>query len=52
MIEFLKGLRFYFDGCDAELNLGEFLLAVCLGASVIVVPLLLKMFLIAINFGG
>ena len=39
-------MRFYFDGCDADLSLGEFLLALFLGAMVVVAPLLLKSFLL------
>ena len=45
-------IRFYVPGCEEELNLGEFLLAVGFGLSVIGVPLLVKMLLIAVNFGG
>lgn len=35
-------MRFYFDGCDADLSLGEFLSAVILGLSIVGVPLALK----------
>lgn len=41
-------MRFYFDGCDADLSLKEFLLASFLGAMVVVAPLLLKVILLHI----
>lgn len=42
-------MRFYFSEVDADMNLREFLLSAILGASIIVVPLLFKMFLLMIG---
>ena len=41
-------MRFYFDGCDADLSLTEFLIACVLGISVVAVPLLIKCLLLLI----
>lgn len=38
-------MRFYFEGCDADLSLEEFLLASILGLSLVVVPLFIKFIL-------
>lgn len=36
-------MKFYMDGCDAEINLKEFLAAAFLGTAVVYVPLLVKL---------
>lgn len=41
-------IRFYFDGCDADLSLGEFLMATFCGLAVVFGPLVLKVILRAI----
>lgn len=52
VIESIKGIRFYFDGCDADLNGLEFLGAIVLGAAICAAPFVIKAILLAVHFGG
>lgn len=52
VVEFVKSLHFYFDGCDAYLNGFEFLGAVLLGVAICAAPFMIKAILLAVHFGG
>lgn len=47
-----KMMKMTIKTANTEITVGELFLAGALGLSLVGVPLLLKMFLIAINFGG
>lgn len=48
----IKRLEFHIPGCDAGLNVFEFLAAIALGVAICATPFLIKWILITIHFGG